>query len=149
MMPIQIIANRRFKIMPQFNCRLSQANLDQLDMLGKESGKNRSEVIRELISNGQVKAVDREQNKKVVQGIAELHDQCNQGNLRILRDINNLKNRIDRLDKRITSNQEAGDSKIVVLKIESQLDTLLNRAHALQTDMEGKAKGIVDIQCEK
>ncbi len=75
--------------MPQFNCRLSQVDLDQLDMLGKESGKNRSEVIRELISNGQVKAVDREQDKKVVQGIAELHDQCNQGNLRILRDINN------------------------------------------------------------
>ena len=136
--------------MPQFNCRLSQANLDQLDMLGKESGKNRSEVIRELISNGQVKAVDREQNKKVVQGIAELHDQCNQGYLRILRDINNLKNRIDRLEKPITSNQEDGDSKIAVLRIEPQLvDDLSDRAHAFQTDMERKVKDIVDIQRKK
>ena len=136
--------------MPQFNCRLSQANLDQLDMLGKESGKNRSEVIRELISNGQVKAVDREQDKKVVQGIAELHDQCNQGYLRILRDINNLKNRIDRLEKPITSNQEDGDSKIAVLRIEPQLvDDLSDRAHAFQTDMERKVKDIVDIQRKK
>ncbi len=136
--------------MPQFNCRLSQVDLDQLDMLGKESGKNRSEVIRELISNGQVKAVDREQDKKVVQGIAELHDQCNQGYLRILRDINNLKNRIDRLEKPITSNQEDGDSKIAVLRIEPQLvDDLSDRAHAFQTDMERKVKDIVDIQRKK
>ena len=135
--------------MIQFNCRLSQADFDKLDALSKASGKGRSEVIRGLIHDGCVKEVDKEQNKIIAQGIAELHDQCNQGYLRALKEIKDCNHRIDRLEQSTHTKTEYASVKHKVLSLKHQLDNIMDYSAKIKEEKESGVKAIVDIQREK
>lgn len=133
----------------QFNIRLNASTCQQIDQLKKDSGKTMTGIIQELICDGQVKAVDKEQNRRVLQGIAELHDQCNQGNLRILGELKKTNHRIEQLERQMVVVPGNDAVKRDVMIVESQMDTLLDHVQNMQMKIEQGVKDIVNIQREK
>lgn len=127
----------------QRNVRFDERTNEQLDLLAQVTGKTVSQVLRDLLMEGEVRVTTRVGDKAIQEALTQFHSDMNLNYLHTNAKLAQVETLINRLGERATNSQKVED---LLYSVESHLVELRQDLAEYRQRGDKEASEIVNLQ---
>ena len=127
----------------QRNVRFDERTSEQLDLLAQVTGKTASQVLRDLLMEGEVRVSTRVGDKTIQEALVRYHHDMNENYLHTNTKLERVENLITRLGKRASKSQHVEN---LLYSVECQLVEIKQGLAQYRQQGDKEASDLVNLQ---
>ena len=127
----------------QRNVRFDERTSEQLDLLAQVTGKTASQVLRDLLMEGEVRVSTRVGDKAIQKALVRYHHDMNENYLHTNAKLERVETLISSFGERATNNQKVAD---LLYTVESHLIQIKQDLSQYRQQIDKEASDLVNLQ---
>ena len=128
----------------QRNVRFDERTSEQLDLLAQVTGKTASQVLRDLLMEGEVQVSTRVGDKTIQEALVRYHHDMNENYLHTNAKLERVETLISSFGERATNSQKVSD---LLYTVESHLIQIKQDLSQYRQQADKEASDLVNLQC--